>query len=86
MIHSSLHIPWKAQRVHYFVKYRCVNVAMKLISIIRPMMASRAANTVMGLSSGIPPGKKPRPWNEVMLKMSAASGEKDGWTVCPRSA
>ncbi len=62
----------------YFAKYRCVNVAMKLISIIRPIMASRAASTVIGLSSGMPPGKKPRPWNEVMLKTSAARGENDG--------
>jgi hypothetical protein len=58
------------------LKKRCVKVAMKLISISRPMTASMAASTVTGSSSvrewpALPPGKKPLPWNEVTLKTCA---------------
>lgn len=42
-------------------KKRCVKVAMKLISMVRPTTASREAATVIGSSRGMPPGKKPRP-------------------------
>ncbi len=36
---------------HRALKKRCVNVAMKLISMSRPMTASKAASAVTGSSS-----------------------------------
>ncbi len=49
------------QQSDHLPKKRWVKVAIKLISMRRPMMASAAAKTVIGSSSGMPPGKKPRP-------------------------
>src|SRR5262249_19536630 len=58
-------------------KKRWVKVAMKVISMKRPITASSAASTATGSSSvSPPPGKKPRPWKEVTLKTNAASGEE----------
>src|SRR5262249_44700323 len=62
------------QRDH-FAKKRWVKVAMNVISIRRPMMASAAASTVSWLArSTFSLGEKPRPWNDVMLNTTAASG------------
>jgi hypothetical protein len=44
---------------------------MKLISMRRPSTASTDAIWVMGSSRVTPPGKKPRPWNEVTLQNDA---------------
>lgn len=52
-------------------------MAMKLISMKSPTIASAAARTVRGSSSvtlcpGLPPGKNPRPWKLLTLSISAA--------------
>ena len=57
--------------VAHLPKKRCVKVAMKLISITSPTMASAAASTVTGSPGMTVLGRKPRPWNELMLSESA---------------
>ena len=60
--------------LNYLPKNLCVNVAIKLISIKSPITASIAANAVTGLLNANWPGRKPRPWKEVTLKINASIG------------
>jgi hypothetical protein len=46
--------------------------------MVKPMMASQAAHTAIGSVGRNPPGKNPRPWNEMMLTMRAYRGDIEG--------
>jgi hypothetical protein len=35
--------------------------------MVKPIIASQAAHTAIGSVGRKPPGKKPRPWNEMIL-------------------
>src|SRR5262244_2297954 len=60
-------------------KKRWVKVAMKVISINRPITASNAARIAIGSSRLNPEGNSPRPWKLLTLKPIAsyqASGDE----------
>src|SRR5258708_950371 len=69
---------YKAEQYAHFPNSRWVSVAIKVTSMSSPTKASRAARMVRGSSSAIPPGKKPRPWNEVMLNTHARTVDRCG--------
>src|SRR3989440_7216036 len=58
---ASVHLSNVIIQGAYLPKNRWVNVAMKLISINRPVTASNAASAVTGLLRAKGPGRKPRP-------------------------
>jgi hypothetical protein len=58
-------------------KVALCKVTIQLISMVKLMIASNAAQTAIGSIERKPAGKKPRPWNELMLMMKAYSGDID---------
>src|SRR5215469_6682702 len=72
-------------RAGYRAKNRWVKVAMKVISMSRPMMASPAASRASVSPRLTPEVKNPRPWKLLMLKTSDSSQVRCGAANCALS-